>query len=232
VVIGIGALATGLACSAGSAPPRARHGIDQAAPLPAAPAGGPAGAARAARAGLAGLYWTDFHGIELPVSPSAGPHHIRDGLAWGFTDTPMGALLAAVNIGVRANAQWGPHIFGPAIRSQVTGPGTAALLAACQASYDQASRAQGITSGQPLGPADVTEAAFRWVTYSPVGVTIDIVSVGPAGQGRTARAVTRIEAVWLGGDWRLIAPPGGDWGNSAAPLTSLAGYTRFPVPTS
>jgi hypothetical protein len=26
----------------------------------------------------------------------------------------------------------------------------------------------------------------------------------------------------------VVAPPGGDWGNSAAELSSLAGYTVFP----
>jgi len=26
----------------------------------------------------------------------------------------------------------------------------------------------------------------------------------------------------------VVAPPGGDWGNSAAELSSLAGYTAFP----
>ena len=51
---------------------------------------------------------------------------------------------------------------------------------------------------------------------------------GPGSQGETVRAVTRIEVVWDAGDWRAIAPPGGDWGNSAARLSSLAGYTNFP----
>jgi hypothetical protein len=37
-----------------------------------------------------------------------------------------------------------------------------------------------------------------------------------------------MEAVWDGGDWKVVAPPGGDWGNSAAELSSLAGYTVFP----
>jgi len=228
----IGVPAAGLACATGGAGPAAERGTGQAGPPSAASAIGTSAAARATSAGLAGLQWTGFYGIELPVSPSAGPRHVRDGLAWGFADTPMGALLAAINIGVRANAQWGPRIFGPTIRSQVTGPGAAALLAACQASYGQASRAQGVPSGQPLGPADVTEAAFRWVTYTPGSATVDIVSVGPGDQGSTARAVTRIEAEWLGGGWRVIAPPGGDWGNSAAPLTSLAGYTSFPAPSA
>ena len=42
------------------------------------------------------------------------------------------------------------------------------------------------------------------------------------------RAVTRVEIVWNGGDWRVIAPPGGDWASSAASLSSLDGYTIFP----
>ena len=179
---------------------------------------------------LAALGWTDFGGIELPVSRSAGPHDVRGGLVWGFADTPLGALLAAVNIGVRANAQWGPGIFGPTIRYQVTGPGAATLLAECQASYDQAIRGAGVPAGQPLGRAYVAEEAFRWVTYTPVDAAVDIVSAGPGDQGRTVRAVTRIEVEWSGTDWQVIAPPGGDWGNSAAPLTSLTGFTRFPSP--
>jgi hypothetical protein len=158
---------------------------------------------------------------------------MQGGLAWGFADTPVGALLAAVNIGVRANGQWGLNIFGPTIREQVTGLGASALLAACQASYQQALAQAGVAAGQPLGPAYVTEQAFRWVAYTPTSATVDIVSAGPGNNGTTARAVTRIEVVWQRGDWRVVAPPGGDWGNTAAPVTSLTGYISFgnqPLP--
>ena len=51
---------------------------------------------------------------------------------------------------------------------------------------------------------------------------------GPGSQGVTIRASTRVEVVWQGGDWRVVAPPGGDWGNAAARLSSLGGYTIFP----
>jgi hypothetical protein len=194
-----------------------------------------AGAIRPARTSpfdLAGLRWTDFYGVELPSSPSAGPRYTRGGLAWGFADTPLGALLAAVNIAVRANAQWGPGIFVATIRRQVTGPAASALLASCRATYQQTSNALGITHGQPLGRVYVSEEAFRWVNYSPANASVDIVSAGPGAQGVTVRAVTRIEIRWSGGDWRVIAPPGGDWGNSAAPLASLRGYTIFPSSSS
>ena len=229
------ALTAGGACLAWTArrdTPGARASAAQArgTSSPAVPIAPSVGAATTPAAGLAGLGWTDFYGVELPVSRSAGPREMRGGLAWGFADTPLGALLAAVNIGVRANAQWGPGIFGPTIRGQVTGPSASTLLAACQASYDQASQAAGVPAGKPLGRVYVTEEAFRWMTYTPVSAAVDIVSAGPGADGVTARAVTRIEVLWSAWDWRVIAPPGGDWGNSATPLTSLAAYTAFPAP--
>jgi hypothetical protein len=177
---------------------------------------------------LAGLRWGDFHGVELPSSPLAGPRHTIGGLASGFADTPLGAVLAALNIGVRANAQWGPAIFGPTIRDQVTGADAPALLASCQSAYDQASQAAHIAGGQPLGSAYVTEEAFRWIAYTPADATVDLVSAGPGSAGETVRAITRVEVIWDDADWRVIAPPGGDWGNSADQLSSLDGYTTFP----
>jgi hypothetical protein len=211
-----------------------RHGTGHGpgpAPVPRSPASAStSGTAspQVPRVDLAGLRWSDYHGVELPSSPAAGPHHTRGGLAYGFADTPLGALLAALNIGVRANAQWGPAIFTPTIRNQVTGADAAALLASCQSAYNQASQAAHVTGGPPLGNAYVTEEAFRLIAYTPAGGTVDLVSAGPGNKGETVRAVTRVQVVWDGGDWQVIAPPGGDWGSSAARLSSLAGYTIFP----
>ena len=195
---------------------------------PAAPASVPAGGWQLPQVSLAGLRWSDYHGVELPSSPGVGPRNTSGGLASGFTDTPLGALLAALNIAVRANAQWGPDIYGPTIRDQVTGPDAAALLSSCQVGYAQASRAAHITGGAPLGNAYVSEEAFRWVAWSPSYATVDLVSAGPGSQGVTVRATTRVEVVWSGGGWRVVAPPGGDWGNAAAELSSLNGYIIFP----
>ncbi|HEX5292704.1 MAG TPA: hypothetical protein VFX25_27860 [Streptosporangiaceae bacterium] len=185
------------------------------------------GQPRVPQISLAGLRWYDFHGVELPFSATAGPRDIRREIAAGFAHDPLGALLAAVNIAVRANAQWGPRIFTTVIRGQITGPGAAALLANCQTFYDQASRSEGVTGGQPLGHVHVAEEAFRWVAYTPAAAVIDLVSAAPGPQGTTVRASTQLQVVWDGGDWKVIAPPGGDWGNSAAELSSLSGYTLF-----
>jgi hypothetical protein len=177
---------------------------------------------------LSGLRWSDFYGVELPVSALAGPRDTSGGLAAGFARSPLGALLAAVNIGVRANAQWGPRIFAAVISRQVTGPDAAALLANCEVGYGQASQFRHVADGQPLGTVDVTEEGFRWVAYTPAAAILDLVSAGPSSQGSTVRASTQIEAVWDGGDWKLVAPPGGDWGNAATGLSSLSGYAVFP----
>lgn len=200
-----------------------------ASPSPSAPATAPVPQApQIPHVDLSGLTWASYHGVSLPHSAAAGPRRTGGGLASGYSDTPLGALMAAVNIGVRSNGQWGPAVFGPTIRDQVTGPDAAALLAACQATYEQGARAAHVTGGKPLGNAYVTEEAFRWEAWTPASATLDVVSAGPGSQGVTVRAATRIELVWSAGDWRVVAPPGGDWGAEATQLTSLAGYTLFP----
>ena len=221
-------LGAGLALALAGRPPASR--------APAAAATAPASPASTAGQGqpqvpwvsLASVRWSGFYGVELPVSAQAGPYDTRGGIAAGFAHTPLGALLAAVNIGVRANAQWGPRIFGAVIRGQVTGPDAAALLAGCQAAYGQAAQSGQVAGGQPLGTVDVTEQAFRWITYTPAAAILDLVSAGPGSNGATVRASVQMEVVWDGGDWKVVAPPGGEWGNSAAELSSLAGYTTFP----
>jgi hypothetical protein len=222
-------LGLGLALASAAWPPATGGGAIRRA-VPADSAGAVAASSHHApqvpHVNLAGLRWSDFYGVELPSSAAAGPGDTSGGLAAGFAHDPLGALLAAIDIGVRANAQWGPRIFGPEIRGEVTGAAADALLANCETAYDQASRAAYVTGGQPLGGVDVTEEAFRWVAYTSGAATVDLVSAAPDGQG-TVRASTKVEVVWAAGDWKVVAPPGGDWGNSATRLLSLTGYTVF-----
>jgi hypothetical protein len=175
-----------------------------------------------------GLAWADFHGIQLPKSAEAGPRHSRAGLTWGFAHTQEGALLAAINIAVRTGAQWGPDIYWPTIRYQVTGPDAAALLKADASGYAALRAATHVRPGQLTGRGYAVEAGFRFVAYTPADATVDIVTQGPGTGGMTVRTATRVEVVWLRGDWRVVAPPGGDWANSATAISSLTGYTSFP----
>jgi hypothetical protein len=181
------------------------------------------------KAGIAtaGLSWTEFHGIELPVSAHDGPHHMHNGLAWGFTDTPDGALLAAVNIAVRTAALWGPAIYQPTIRRQVIGPDAAALLGADASGYAAMAVAAHVRPGRPAGRGYAAEAGFRFVAYTPADTTVDVASEGPGTGGSTVIVATRIEVIWRHGDWRVVAPPGGNWARAATVISSLTGYTVF-----
>ena len=171
------------------------------------------------------LRWTRFHGIELPASAPAGPHHTSGGLASGFADTPGGALLAAVNIAVRTASEWGPAIFRPTIASQVTGPAAAELLRADIRSYAQARRS---SAGPSSHQAAASEEAYRFLSYAPGAAAIDLVTSGPGTDGTPILEVTLLRVIWRRGDWRLIAPPSGNWARASAQISSLAGYTIFP----
>lgn len=179
--------------------------------------------------GLAGagqnLRWTGFHGIELPASTGAGPHHTRGGLVSGFADTPRGALVAAVNIAVRTAADWGPSIFRPTIANQVTGGSALALLQAALHEYAQARR-----SGEQPAQPTASEDAYRFLAFTPAAATIDLVTSGPAAGSTPVLVMTTLRVVWLRGDWRLVAPPAGNWAKASAQIASLAGYTIFANP--
>ena len=60
-------------------------------------------------------------------------------------------MLAAVNIVVRTAAKWGPPIYQPTIRHQVTGPNTPALLAADASDYAAMRAATPVQHGQLAG---------------------------------------------------------------------------------
>jgi hypothetical protein len=175
-----------------------------------------------------GLDWADFHGIRLPQSAESGPRHTQGGLAWGFADTQEGALLAAVNIAVRTAAQWGPAIYQPTIRHQVTGPDATALLKADAVGYAALRAAARARPGQPAGRGYAVEAGYRFADYTPAEAAVDIVTEGPDSAETTVMVATRVEVVWQRGDWRVMAPPGGDWAGSATAISSLTGYTTFP----
>jgi hypothetical protein len=175
-----------------------------------------------------GFRWFDFYGIDLPVSATAGPHHVHNGLSWGFTDTPLGAVLAAVNITVRTSAQWGPGIYRPTINHHVVGPAARILLAADNNGYAALRAAAHVAPGQPAGRAYAVEAAYRLVRYTPRSATVTVLSEGPASNATVVLAATRIYVRWLRGDWRVVAPPGGAWSRSATTVASLSGYTAFP----
>jgi hypothetical protein len=222
-VLAVGA-AVGLRARGGS--PHRPSAPSSSAPSPPA-AAPPAGSATGVD--VRQLSWISFHGVWLPTSTNDGPRVQHADLASGFAQTPTGALLAAMHIVVRADAQWGPLVFTPTIRDQVVGADAAALLTANQDYYSSESQAAGVKAGQPLGAAYVTEAGFRWQSYAPDAATLDLLSAGPGEGGNgTVQVATRVQLLWKSADWRVVAPPGGTWANSASQVTATSGFVLFP----
>lgn len=167
-----------------------------------------------------GFRWIAYHGYELPVS-GAGPLDTQGGLASGYADTQAGALLAAANIGARTAWQFGPGVFAPTIEDQVTGPYAGQMLMIDQESYDQ--------DASQIGSINVYAryTAYTFSSYSPADTTIDLVEGVTGASGASLYSVTTMQLVWDQGDWRVVAPPGGEWGSVSSQISSPAGYTPF-----
>lgn len=169
---------------------------------------------------LSGVEWKPDGGVPLPESAQAGPRDTAGGLASGYADTPLGALIAGMDITARTSWQFGPNVFGPTVANQVTGKFAGQLLSSDQDAWD---------SGAPESTAateGTREYAYIFDSYTPSAATLEIVSGVP---GAATDADTQIQVVWEHGDWRVVAPPGGDWSNSAAQVSDTApGFTPFP----
>jgi len=207
------------------------------APPPAAgspvppPASGPASTSPAAtlpRLDLSDVHFVDLYGFRLPVSPTAGPRGQAGGQAAGFADTPLGAVLAAIHIGYRANAPWGSAIYEPTIVHQVVGPDQPALLAATRGSAQALGSPTLPPAGTAIAGSDARVRGVRWEGYTPTDAVLHLAqSQQDPSTGGVNLVDLRLEVRWERSDWRLLAPPAGQWTNAATALTSLTGFQLF-----
>ncbi|MGI8333651.1 hypothetical protein ACRYCC_27190 [Actinomadura scrupuli] len=178
---------------------------------------------------LAAVTWADYSGlVRLPTSATDGPRDPSNGLARGFARTPLGALLAAMNIAERANAVWGPAVFEATIKHQVIGGDADAMLAGTREQYEDLRQEAAVDEGAPLGRPVAQIEAYRWQGYTPAEATVDMVTARRGDDDLTYRMATRIQVRWEDNDWRVLAPPGGAWASSATRVDPTDGYTIFP----
>jgi hypothetical protein len=173
--------------------------------------------------------WTDVHGLALPVSTAHGPTDTAGGRAARFSHDRPGAILAAVHISARATAVGGPAVFRLTIRDQVVGEDTDELLANVETDYEQRRTQAGHAAGEPLPDSQAALAGYRTDSATPSTASLRLLmsSPGTAAQG-TIYVAFQLEVRWIGGDWRLLAPPAGQWSNNTAQVTSTTGYVAFP----
>jgi hypothetical protein len=162
------------------------------------------------------ITWSAVGGVPLPTSRTHGPRDDRDGLAAGFSNSEPGAALAAVHLLIRTGPTVGPAVFEPTIASQATGANVAALRLATDELYADTSGSPGTASGtQVLG--------YRIESYvaRPGSATVDIVLTSPALQQSDRSLQTTVSLEWINGDWWIVAPPLGDWGQVSTAIGEL-----------
>ncbi|WP_432976790.1 hypothetical protein [Dactylosporangium sp. CA-233914] len=175
----------------------------------------------------AALQWVTVAGAHLPAGAD-GPRDTSAGRARGFARTPMGAVLAAAHITVRLSPQAGPSVFEPTLREQVVGSDAGRLLAAVDEEYRQLRAQFGVAPGEPAGQLYSTVTGYRIGSATPDVVDVGLLIEGPSQSGPTLVALSA-QMRWIGTDWALQAPSGGDWNTAAVLVSTTAGYTGFPT---
>lgn len=158
-----------------------------------------------AEAPPADLSWAAAYG-SWPVSATAGPTTIVDGIHRCFAHSQLGAALAAVNIiqGVRVN---GLDVAAAMVNAQFEpGPGQQAVLAGITASYP-ANPPESRSWGRVIG--------FKVVAYTPDEARIVSVESWPQAAQYLGETIT---VVWDGGDWKVQPEPDGKT-NAAGTIT-------------
>jgi hypothetical protein len=165
-------------------------------------------------AGTRQVGWVDVAGVQVPVSAVHGPHVLDGGRAAGYTHDAPGAALAAVQVLTRTSPTTGPAVYRPVLAEQVIGVNTEALAV----NLDHASP-RGL-SREAAPRNDATVAGYQVTTYHQDGTTavIDVLLSSPRIPAGQAVDFT-IEVRWLDADWRVLAPPKGDWGAVATVVT-------------
>ncbi|WP_018640072.1 hypothetical protein [Parafrankia elaeagni] len=81
-------------------------------------------------------------------------------------------------------------------------------------------------AGEQTDGTGVASAGFTLHTYTDDEATISYLLVATRGSQHTY-VVYRLTVRWVDGDWKLLAPPGGDFGAVGSTPTSLDGFQPF-----
>ena len=169
---------------------------------------------------LPDITWAKTAGVDLPLSRTHGPRTVTAATASGFSNSELGAAIAAVHVLIRSSAAAGPVVFEPTITQQVTGANAAAMKLLVAQQYEQLRRDKGAAAGEPIA-GDAEVLGYRVGAYdSRASAVIQVFLTSPelSAKGQRLRFDVRLQRA--DDDWRVVAPPRGDWG---AVTTTLSG---------
>lgn len=156
------------------------------------------------------LTWQLFEGVPLPFSATAGPKTVDGPVYAGYERSPVGALVAATQLGTRYLLTPGDGWREVVDRQVLPGLGRDTFVRNRAAVDGQDPPG---TYGQPAG--------FRVVTFSPdVAVIQQATRFAMTG----TLQVTTSTVKWVNGDWRLELQPDGGSSATAQAVADLDGF--------
>ncbi|WP_067813597.1 hypothetical protein [Nocardia inohanensis] len=138
------------------------------------------------------LRWENYQGVQLPIGGKDGPTKLAS-VPIGYTHTPQGAALAAINHSARLSLA--PDSVWPALAANVLQPGPgkdAWVLARVQLSITAAT--------DPAVAPHFT--AYKITTYDPARTTLTVY----ATYSDASITATDTTVTWSAEDWRLLLP--------------------------
>jgi len=159
-----------------------------------------------------GVNWSLNAGFAVPSSAADGPKlHGAAGIGYCYSHTPLGALLAASNLGRGTGT---PQETQDAVLNLSVVPNEySAQVASTPATADDQSG------------AGIQFAGFRIISYSPDQASITLATKVP-GRTDTYPQLT-VAMQWYAGDWRAVPQAGPALFVAVASAPSLAGFVPW-----
>lgn len=165
----------------------------------------------------ADLHWRTVGGVSIPVSSVDGPTTTNGTARSGYSQSPQGAVLAAIN-GQTALAVAGDRVW-PEVVNTVTAPGPGRDEFA-------AARAGVTVSGSVPSDKAPTFVGFEVTDYQsePLSAAVSIAQRLGGENGSLYSYPVALQ--WIADDWRIVLPTTQE-NVDAAELDSLDGYTAL-----
>ena len=159
----------------------------------------------------AGVTWSLTGGFAVPTSPADGPTlHGPGGVRYCYSHTPLGAVLAASNLGQGTGSP--QEIQDASLKLSVV-PNQYSAQVASTPAPPRDNRGSGQFAG------------FRIISYSPDQASIALAASIP-GQTDSYPLLT-VAMQWYQGDWRAVPQPGPTVVVTGSSATSLAGFVPW-----
>ena len=156
--------------------------------------------------------WSLVQGFAVPASDADGPAlQGEGGVGYCFARTPLGALLAAANLG---------HGTGTPAAVQ------AGVLSRSTVENQYAPQLAAVTpEPAPGATPSVQLAGFRVISYTPDVATVALALSNSAATGAYATATVALQ--WDRGDWRAVPQAGPTLFLTVSSMPSLSSYVPF-----